>query len=183
MYASILCMLGNGEYAAVLADELSKSREWDVGWDYTGMGQFGPSMSRMDSLMIALGRSGDSRYLPVVLEKARLLHREDNFSHFRAIAIAAEEMNSQTAVPVLYDLLTEPGIRFHHIESYRDARRKTVPNTNDVSVRNDALKELHLARALYTCGDKNKLGENILRNYASGLQGHYARYANTSLNR
>lgn len=181
MYAGILCILGNGEYAGLVADEIEKSGQWDAGWDYTGMGQFGPSMSRMDSLLIALGKSGNDRHLPVVLKKARLLHREDNFSHFRAIAIATEEMKGREAAPVLYDLLTAPGMRSHHIVSYRDARRKTVPSTNDVSVRNDALKELHLARALYCCGDKDKLGETILRNYAGGLQGHYARYAHKSL--
>jgi hypothetical protein len=181
MYASILCMLGRGDYASVLAEEIAGSYAWDTGWNYTGMGQFGPCMSRMDSLLIALGKSGNSRYLPVVLEKARLLHRENSFSHYRAIAVATEEMKNRDAVPVLYDLLTEPGIRFNHIESYRDARRKTVPGTSDVSVRNDALKELHLARAIYVCGDKDNLGKKILRSYANGLQGHYANYANNSL--
>jgi hypothetical protein len=152
-----------------------------IGRYYTGMGQFGPCMSRLDSLLIALGKSRDSRYLPVVLEKARLLNRENTFSHFRAIAMATEEMKSPDAAPVLYDMLTAPGMRYHHIESYRDARSKTVPDTNDVSVRNAALKELHLARALYACGDKDNLGASILKNYAKGLHGHYARYANAVL--
>ena len=145
------------------------------------MGQFGPCMSRLDSLLIALGKTKDAGHLPVVLEKARLLNPENTFSHYRAISIATEEMKHPDAIPVLYDLLNAPGMCYHHIESYRDARRKTVPDTNDVSTRNSALKELHLARALYLCGDKDQLGENILKNYATGLQGHYARYANSIL--
>jgi hypothetical protein len=183
MYASILCILGNKTYASVLAGEIKRNEKWDAGWNYTGMGQFGPCMSRLDSLLIALGKSRDSDYLPVVLEKAQLLNKENTFSHFRAIAVATEEMKSRDAVPVLYDMLTAPGMRYHHIESYRDARSKTVPDTSDVSVRNAALKELLLARALYVCGDKDKLGETILKNYAKGLHGHYARYANAILNK
>jgi len=44
------------------------------------------------------------------------------------------------------------------------------------------LKELHLARALYLCGDQDGIGEEVLRRYADGLQGHYARYAQEILN-
>jgi hypothetical protein len=58
----------------------------------------------------------------------------------------------------------------------------TVPGMEDVSTRNIALKELHLAAALYLCGDADGLGEGILRQYAAGLQGHYARYASEMLN-
>jgi hypothetical protein len=181
IYASILCILGDKTYASVLADEIKRNEKWDAGWNYTGGGQFGPCMSRLDALIIALGKSFDSRYLSVVLEKARLLNRENAFSHFRAISIATEEMKNRDAVPVLYDMLTAPGMRYNHIESYRDARSKTVPDTNDVSVRNAALKELYLARALYACGDKDKLGETVLKNYAKGLHGHYARHASAIL--
>ncbi len=38
-----------------------RSSEWDRGWDYTGMGQYGASVSRVDSLIIALGRTRDKR--------------------------------------------------------------------------------------------------------------------------
>jgi len=74
-----------------------------------------------------------------------------------------------------------PGVRFHAMDSYQDARRKTVPGNDDVSVRNAELKELYLARALYRCGDKAQLGQNILQRYANGFQGHYAHYAEAAL--
>ena len=45
-----------------------------------------------------------------------------------------------------------------------------------------ALKELHLARALYRCGDQNGMAREVLERYAHGLQGHYARYAYEVLN-
>ena len=74
-------------------------------------------------------------------------------------------------------LLTAPGVRYHSLNDYVEARRETVPDMEDTSTRNIALKELHLARALYLCGDKDGIGRAVLERYAKGLQGHYARYA------
>jgi hypothetical protein len=175
--AAILCMLGDSEYASVLAARIRQHSGWDRGWHYTGMGQFGLCLSPLDALVTALGRAKDPSMLPVILEKARLLEPEDEFSHYRAVSMAMESIHSEEAVPLLAEMLTAPGVRFHALDSFRTARRETVPDWNDVSTRNIALKELHLARALYLCGDRDGLGEETLRRYAGGLQGHYARYA------
>ena len=117
------------------------------------------------------------------MEKAKQLEPEDYFSHFRAIAMATESIGSKEAIPILAMMLSKPGVRNHAILSYTEARARTVPGQNDTSTRNLALKELHLARALYLCGDHNGMGEAVLRRYANGLQGHYARYANEILNK
>jgi hypothetical protein len=176
-YAAILCMLGDSEHASVLAAHIRQQSRWDEGWHYTGMGQFGMCLSPLDALVTALGRAKDPSTLPVILEKALLLEPEDAFSHYRAVTMAMESIGSAEAVPVLAEMLVAPGIRFHALDSWRTARKETVPDWNDVSTRNIALKELHLARALYLCGDRDRLGEETLRRYAEGLQGHYARYA------
>ena len=175
--ASILCILGQGETAPILAAAIRQYKDWDEGWHYTGMGQFGMCLSRLDALITALGNARDTSTLSAVLEKAKKLEPEDHFSHFRAISMATEAINSHEAVPVLLAMLTAPGVRGHSICSYTEARSSTVPNLNDTSTRNLALKELHLARALYLCGDQDGIGEEVLRRYANGLQGHYARYA------
>ncbi|MDR1555462.1 MAG: FAD-dependent oxidoreductase [Tannerellaceae bacterium] len=175
--ASILCMMGDKQYAQHLAGAIAKQAGWDKGWHYTGMGQFGMSLSRLDSLLIALGKSGERTSLPLILEKAGLLEPEDEFSHYRAVTMATESIGSSEAVPLLASLLLAPGVRFHALDSYATARQRTVPDWNDVSTRNIALKELHLAKALYLCGDWDGLAERILRRYADGLQGHYARFA------
>ncbi|MDR1918632.1 MAG: FAD-dependent oxidoreductase [Tannerellaceae bacterium] len=177
IYASILCILGDKSGAPLLREAIARQPDWDKGWHYTGMGQFGMSLSRLDALLIALGKTQEAASLPLILEKARLLEPEDEFSHYRAIALATESIQSREAVPVLAALLLAPGVRFHALDSYATARKRTVPDWNDVSARNIALKELHLAKALYLCGDKDGLGEAILRQYAGGLQGHYARFA------
>lgn len=180
--ASILGMMGNKKYAYVLKKAVEGYKDWDEGWHYTGMGQFGMCLSRLDALITALGQTGDAEALSAVLEKAQMLEPEDYFSHFRAIAMATEAIGSEKAASVLADMLTKPGVRYHSMSSYAEARRKAVPGLNDTSTRNLALKELHLARALYMCGDKDGLGEEVLQRYKNGLQGHYARYAEEILN-
>lgn len=179
--ASILCILGNKQGTAILTAAVNQYTSWDEGWHYTGMGQFGMCLSRLDALITALGNAKESSALPIILEKAELLEPEDYFSHFRAIAMATEAIGNKEATPVLAAMLSKPGVGNHSIQSYAEARSCVVPNGNDTSTRNLALKELHLARALYLCGDQNGLGEAVLRNYANGLQGHYARYANEIL--
>jgi hypothetical protein len=180
--ASILCMLGESFPAQVLVGAITRHPGWDKGWHYTGLGQFGMSLSHLDALLIALGNAKVVTTLPYIAEKALLLEPEDAFSHYRAIAMAAEAIGSNKAIPFLAELLRTPGIRHHALRSYAEARSATVPEVDDVSTRNIALKELHLAGALYLCGDVDRLGETILRQYADGLEGHYARYALEILN-
>jgi hypothetical protein len=134
-------------------------------------------LSRLDALMTVLGKSGDLNALPVVLDKARQLEPEDYFSHFRAVAMATEDIGDRKAADTLSEMLMKPGVRFHSMNTYEEARSKAVPDLNDTSTRNCALKELHLARALYMCGDKDGIAKEVLTRYRDGLQGHYARYA------
>lgn len=181
MLASVLCILGESKYASVLEEKIKEYTKWDEGWHYTGMGQFGMSASRLDALLMALGNAKQESSLPVIIEKAALLKPEDYFSHFRAVSMAFESIGSKDAVPTLTKMLTMPGVRNHSISSFHDARKSVVPDADDVSTRNKSLKELHIARALYLCGDKDSLGEKVLRKYAEGLQGHYARYASELL--
>jgi ribulose 1,5-bisphosphate synthetase/thiazole synthase len=181
VYASVLCMMGDAEYANIVADTIRKHSLWDKGWDYTGMGQFGMSLSPLDALLMSLGAAHNKAYLPAVLEKAVLLKPEDAFSHYRAVAYTSENLSDQAAAPVLAALLCAPGLRGQSIITYAEARRSTVPGMEDTSVRNLALKELHLAGALYKCGDKDGIAKEILLRYAKGLQGHYARYAEETL--
>ena len=75
--AGILCMLGNDEYAGVLADAVDAYPAWDAGWPYTGMGQFGECLSPLDAMITALGRSQNTIGLNPVLTKARKLTTEE----------------------------------------------------------------------------------------------------------
>jgi flavin-dependent dehydrogenase len=176
-YAQVLCMMGNSTGLDHIIEKVRSYPDWDEGWNYTGMGQFGASMSKLDSLIIALGKSKQEKALPAILEKAKTLTPQHRFSHYRAIALACEDIGSPTAVQVLSELLDMEGITGHHVTDLKQARAEVVHDRVDVSLRNNVLREIHLARALYRCGDDDQKGAQILRNYSQDLHGHYFRHA------
>ena len=180
VYAHILGMMGDGTGAQVLADAV-KAKQWDPGWRYTGMGQFGPSMSPLDSLLIALGRTRSPVAVKPILDKVGQLNANDEFSHFRAIAMALETLAEKSAAQPLAELLRKPGLGGHAVTTIDAALAANPPSPTDTKVRNQALSELYLARALYRCGDYEGLGEKTLREYSRDLHGHYARHAKAVL--
>ena len=180
VYAQILGMLGNPIGADTLATAV-RSRTWDKGWDYTGMGQFGMCMSELDSLIIALGRTRDIKALDPILEKVEQIDVDSAFSHCRAVAMALETVEHPDAAKPLAQLLEKPGVQGHAFTDIKDARQRTPDNPVDTKTRNNSLRELILARALYRCGDHEGLGEKILKLYAQDLRAHYARHAGAVL--
>lgn len=182
VYAHILGMLGEPTGTDVLAEAV-RSRDWDKGWNYTGMGQYGMSLSELDSLIIALGRTRDKRALDPILEKVRQLDTDSEFSHCRAVAVALETLGDASAARPLAEFLGKPGVMGHAFTSIMEARRQTPPSDVDTKTRNDSLRELIVARALYRCGDCDGLGERILKQYAGDLRAHYARHASEVLER
>ena len=180
VYAHILGMLGDPTGARTLVEAV-KSRDWDKGWNYTGMGQFGMSLSELDSLIIALGRTRDKQALGPILEKLGQLDVKSEFSHCRAVAMALESLGNAAAAEPLAQLISKPGIRGHAFTDIDRAGLETPDSAVDTTTRNKSLRELILARALYRCGDYKRLGEEILKEYASDLRAHYARHASAVL--
>jgi len=180
-YAHILAILGDPIGAEDLAEGL-RSRTWDKGWQYRGMGQFGPSLSDIDSLIIALGRTHASEALAPILDKVQQLGPEHAFSHHRAVAMALEIQVQPQAARALAQLLAKPDMTGHAFTSIEKARENIQPSSTDNTTREHSLRELVLARALYRCGDFDGLGEEILREYAKDLRGHYRRHAQAILN-
>lgn len=180
VYAQILGMFGDSTGSPTLIAEIA-ARPWDKGWRYTGMGQFGMSLSELDSLIIALGRTRDPKALPILLDKARLLTPDSEFSHFRAISVALETLSDPKAAPVLAELLQKPGMTGHAWTDLTAVRKTIAPSSTDTTARNCSLSELLLARALFRCGDVEGLGAAILRQYARDSRGVYARHARAIL--
>ncbi|WP_269542818.1 FAD-dependent oxidoreductase [Cerasicoccus fimbriatus] len=179
-YAQLIALMGDNQAQAEIAEKISNS-EWDTGWNYTGMGQFGMSMSPLDGLIVALAESGDASAWPVILEKIATLQSGMEFSHFRAVGMACEVLNARhpnpEAAAALAALLDLPGITGHALTSqavYNAAVDEDMCNTQ---TRNVSLIELHLARALYNCGDADGRAAAILSQYAQDLRGHFARHA------
>jgi len=185
-YAHILGMLGDPTGAATLADAVRAAEAFDKGWNYRGMGQFGMSISTLDSYIIALGRTRDARALAPVLEKVALLDASAEFSHHRACALALEALAGAPRVPkadlkpaaeALAALLAKPGMTGYATPTVEAARGQTEPSGTSTVPRNNSLRELVVARALYRLGDHGGAGEKILKAYAADLRGHYARHA------
>jgi len=181
-YAHILGMFGDATGSQTLLDAVA-SRQWDKGWNYTGMGQYGASLSELDSLIIALGRTRDKRALNVIFQKVEQLDERSEFSHCRAVAMALETLAVPAAAKPLAELLKRPGIIGHAFTDIRQAMLRTPANPSDTTTRNCSLRELFLARALYRCGDYQGLGEKILKEYARDLRAVYRRHAQIVLGR
>lgn len=181
-YAHVLGILGDSAGVEALRRHVQEA-EWDAGWDYTGMGQFGESMSELDSRIIALGRCGGDASVDVLMARAEALPAEAEFSHYRALSEALAAAGSERAVPALEALLGRPGISGHdqgdaegRIGDLTDVRQET-------RVRNRALIELHLARALVQLQPEHPRGTAILHRYAHDQRATFARHAKSILDK
>lgn len=177
VYARILGMLGDPAGWKELMEAIDKFDDWDDGWNFTGMGQFGKSISYLDSLIIAAGRTLHTEVLPSVLRLAEKLTPQSQFSHFHAVALALETLGSSKGAKPLFMILEMPGMRGHSMPDIQTVKKLTPKDKNDVGTRNNSLRELILGRALYRCGDYNGLGKQILNEYSKDLRGHYYRHA------
>ena len=192
-YAQILGILGDATGVDVMMDSVRREKKWDNGWNYRRWkrgadGRFelvdpGPLLSRLDRLILSLGRAGDQRAVPVIIDKLQLLNPDDDFSHYRSVALALEALADPSAAAPLADLLAKSGISGHEHASMKIAleRQKPGSNRDKVQCRQDSLREIMLARALYRCGDHEQIGENILRRYTQDLRGHFSRHARAVL--
>lgn len=180
-YAHVLGMLHDDTGAESLVEAVAAA-DWDAGWNFRGMGQFGASTSPVDNLIIALGRTRDPRGLPVVIAKLEAITPDTEFSHCRAVALALESYRDPRAAPALERFLAQPGVTGHAFVEIQDTIKRSPPGTTDTTTRNKSLRELILARALFRCGDRGGIAEDILRSYATDFRGHYATHAKSILN-
>ena len=179
-YAHVLGMA----YDATGVDSLIKAvdaAKWDKGWNFRGMGQFGATTSPLDNLVIALGRTGDKKGLPTIIKKLNELTPQSEFSHSRAVSMALEILKDKSSAKHLAEMLKKPGVAGHSFLEIHDVVERSPMSTVDNSTRNNSLRELILARALYRCGDYEGLGEKTLKAYANDYRGHYATHAKSVL--
>jgi flavin-dependent dehydrogenase len=181
-YAKALAVLGSDLGLDTLIAEVRRQTEWDKGWNYKGMGQFGAALSPLDNLLIALGHTRSRKAVPVILEKLGQLDAENAFSHHRAAGLALELIGDRSAARPLAELLAKPDMAGHAQLEIAAAQAKETPGgVNAEQTRRESLRELMLARALYRCGDHQGVGEKILRDYTRDLRGHLARHAQAVL--
>ncbi|HKK66641.1 MAG TPA: FAD-dependent oxidoreductase [Bacteroidales bacterium] len=175
--ASILGFYGHCHVCDTLVEEIAKYERWDEGWNFRGMHQFGMSASYLDALLMSLGNTGNPEGFGQIERLADKLTAESELSHFRAVAEAFAGLRREKAVPILSRLLTMPGVKGYAVEDFHDVLFCVNEDTNDNTTRNNSLRELFLARALFFCGDHDGLGHDILSRYANDLRGTYSAHA------
>ncbi|MFO7907753.1 MAG: FAD-dependent oxidoreductase [Pirellulaceae bacterium] len=158
-YARALATLGADDGVETLIKAVEGHAEWDEGWNYRGMGQFGSALSPLDVLIIQLGMTKNPEVLPTILKKTVQLDAEHEFSHHRAAGLALEKLGHPAAARPLANLLEKPGMTGYVHSSIDIAKELAVGGgTNAVKSRRESLRELLLARALYRCGDYREGG-------------------------
>ena len=176
VYAKVLGFLGQAEVVPTLCAALEAVDQWDPKILQGVAAEYAHLPTPVDALVLALGYTRDRRALPPILAKLAWLDAETTLSHHRAVALALEHLADPAAAEPLARLLAKPGMRGHAmrqlepLSSERDRRRREGP-----------LREIVLARALYHCGDRDGLGEKILREYQEDLRGLLARHATAVL--
>ena len=140
-YAQLLAVLGDTSGLDVMLAKLSQTPEWDEGWNYRGMGQFGQAYSPLDALIVNVGHAGFSGAVPAILEKLEKLGPDDAFSHHRAVARALELIGDSSAARPLAELLSKPGMSGHHHPDIERAIEREVPGgTNAETTRRESLR-------------------------------------------
>ncbi|MFW6162267.1 MAG: FAD-dependent oxidoreductase, partial [Planctomycetota bacterium] len=177
-YAHVLGVLGDATGIETLIEAVEAAEGLGDGYEYRGMGHDHSRrrMSQTDSLLLALGRTGDRRATPAVLRKLALLGPQAPFSHHWHVAAALEALGDPRAAKPLADLLARPGMSGHAIETVGEAIDKERPPLGNAT-RLGSFREIVLARALYRCGDHDGLARRILQSYTKDLRGHFARHA------
>jgi flavin-dependent dehydrogenase len=180
-YARILGVLGDPSATPTLAEAV-RTTPWDAGESVEPFGNRGGNYSKMDLLVIALGRTHDPSAAAPIVEKLKKLDRGSAYSHHRAVAVALDALGDPAAAEPLAKLLQKPGMTGHAITTIDEAQEVLGKGElRSASHLNERLRELLLARALYHCGDWEGLGASILQQYRADLCGHFARYADAVL--
>lgn len=174
--AKLLAVLGDDAGEAVLLRAIAGT-EWDKGWNYTGMGQYGRSLSLIDDCIVCLGLLQSRAARDAVIARIGTLDASQDFSHFRAVAIYAEQAGHEACAPALAGVLARPGIAGHAWTTLAEELADIPASSTDTRTRNESLRELYIARALYRCGDSDGVATRILETYSRDLRGHYARHA------
>ena len=150
---------------------------WDQGWEFRGMGQFGPAASALDAKLIALANIADGSEKSAVLALLGSLAPGMAFSHFRAIASILRKSPCPEAVPLLENLLSTPELTDNVECSFTQIISKNSPDPCDNIQRTFQLKELYLLKALQSCDPENELALSRLKRYSASPQFLYASFA------
>lgn len=178
VYAHVLGILGDASGVETLARQID-GRDAEIQLNPLNKPAFGRRMGQRDSLIVALGRTRSAKAVPVLLAELEKIDEKSAAAHVRAVALACERMASPALAAALADVLKRPGIGGWA----RKGKTAVTPGggfcVNPEPAR--CVRELNLARALWSCGDHDGVARRTLESYAEDARGVYALFANTAL--
>lgn len=177
--AHVLGILGDPTGADALIAQLSKPGNERIIINTEKKRSFGRRMGEFDSQIVALGRTGDPRAAGVLAKAIEALPVRGGFSTARAIELACERGAFPMLAPVLAAALEKRGMSGYS----RPVEKLIMPRGGfgTGGMEEYCLRELHLARALWNCGDCRAIARRILEAYAKDPRGIYARHARAVL--
>lgn len=178
VYAHVLAVLGD----PVGEDELIgwvQSNDWHTAWQ-DGLGS---GANRMEAYLLALGRAGSKKAVPVLAEKIIDLaegKKQVSPSRCRMVALVSQMLGDPALAEPLSRLLQAKGIGGYAIKM--GAEIPPVPGYDSRSnysqqEKSSVPREINIAAALYRLGDFEGKGEAVLKAYADDPRGFYAHYA------
>ncbi|MDR1269332.1 MAG: FAD-dependent oxidoreductase, partial [Planctomycetaceae bacterium] len=164
-YAMVLAGMYDPTGADALLGAVKSAENWDKGWNFRGMGQFGWASSPLDRYIMMLGRTKDPRGATIIAELLKKLKAEDDFSHHRACYLALEWIGDKSVAPIIAEHLKKSGVAGYVHRDLDTARKWDQADPRGgvaEKSRRDSLIEIGFARALYRLGDVDGLGQKIL---------------------
>jgi hypothetical protein len=169
--------------------ELDNFTEWDDKIFQGFMADYAHLPTPIDAVILSVGNSGIKTVPSQLLNLVDKLNEEVTLSHHRSLALALEKIADPEAARYLALLLQKPGMQGHAMLDFEDAMtgiknngivpsRRSAPNEK----RTKALREIVLARALYSCGDYEGIGKKIILSYTKDMRGLFARHAISIIN-
>ncbi len=174
--AALLAFFKDDSGREILVRTLAASC-WDEGWEFRGMGQFGPAASPLDAKLIALANIADGSERSVILKLLSELKPELAFSHFRALTSVLRKKPCPEAVPLLEALLRRSELSGNIECSFEEIISRNSSNACDNIQRTYQLKELYLLKALQACDPENELALARLKLYSQSPQYLYSSFA------
>ncbi len=178
VYAHILAVLGD----PVGEDELIawvQANAWEAKWK-AGLDAGG---NRMEAYLLALARANSKKAAPVIAEKIRDLAaagKTPSTGHCRIAALVCQSLGEPVLADPLAALLDAPNVAGHALRfgpEIPPVPGYTSRSNYSQQEKDDVIREINLAAALYRLGDQAGKGAAILNAYAEDPRGFCANYA------
>lgn len=178
-YAYVLGILGDATGVETLVAQALKPTGERLVVNTGNKSSFGRRLNEFPSQLVALGRTKSPRAVPAIKSEICRMKSSWDSQLARAIDLACEAMPSPEFAEDLAEVLLRP-----KMSGYAKRGMAAASPRGGFGAQEDesqVMRELHLARALWLCGDRDGLAKGILEAYARDPRGIFAAHARAVL--